>query len=86
MCNFYVYSYPCGHNATVFASYCKSAHMIQRACRAGNVAATLPMEVKCEPCKAVEDLEKLEKRAPRDRKGARKGGWKGERKEDRRLR
>jgi len=69
MCKYYIYSYPCGHNLPVFANYCRQGHMIQRACRGGDIAATLAMEQSCDSCKTTD---------PKRREGKAKGEKRGD--------
>ncbi|GAB7325142.1 hypothetical protein MBLNU13_g09223t1 [Cladosporium sp. NU13] len=44
MCKYYAHTHPCGHTKTVFAAFCPSAALVQRACAGGEIWATVKME------------------------------------------
>ena len=50
MCKFYAHTHPCGHTKTVFAAFCPSAALVQRACAGGEIWATVKMESDCAAC------------------------------------
>ncbi|KAL1384065.1 hypothetical protein HDK64DRAFT_27000 [Phyllosticta capitalensis] len=53
MCRYYAHTHSCGHTTTVFAAYCPSAAMRQRACSAqgaSEIWQTLKMETSCAAC------------------------------------
>lgn len=52
MCKFYAHTHPCGHTKTVFAAFCPSAALVQRACAGGEIWATVKMEADCAACGA----------------------------------
>lgn len=52
MCKYYAHTHPCGHTKTVFAAFCPSAALVQRACAGGEIWATVKMEADCAACGA----------------------------------
>ena len=52
MCKYYAHTHPCGHTKTVFAAFCPSAALVQRACAGGEIWATVKMEDDCAACGA----------------------------------
>lgn len=52
MCKYYAHTHPCGHTKTVFAAFCPSAALVQRACAGGEIWATVKMETDCAACGA----------------------------------
>jgi len=50
MCKFYAHTHPCGHTKTVFAAFCPSAALVQRACSDGEIWATVKIETDCAAC------------------------------------
>jgi hypothetical protein len=54
MCKYYAHSHPCGHVKTVFATFCPQAALIQKACRGGDIWATVKMEQECGHCGSEE--------------------------------
>lgn len=52
MCKYYAHTHPCGHTKTVFAAFCPSAALVQRACAGGEIWATVKMEIDCSACGA----------------------------------
>lgn len=52
MCKYYAHTHPCGHTKTVFAAFCPSAALVQRACTGGEIWATVKIEADCAACGA----------------------------------
>ncbi|KAM0702743.1 hypothetical protein Q7P35_010175 [Cladosporium inversicolor] len=50
MCKYYAHTHPCGHTKTIFAAFCPSAALVQRACAGGEIWATVKMETDCAAC------------------------------------
>lgn len=73
MCKFYAHTHPCGHTKTVFAASCPSAALTQRACRSGEIWATVKMENDCAAC-AAQAVDGAEYRGVAVGGGERRGG------------
>ncbi|KAK5010581.1 hypothetical protein LTR28_008962 [Elasticomyces elasticus] len=72
MCKYYAHTHPCGHTKTVFAAYCPSGALVQRACGRGEIWQTLRLEASCLACGAETEKPALKVKKGAGKRGARR--------------